>query len=652
MASESFSLAPQQRAAREVVSEEMPRRALATRLLLFCEITSALLIVQLGLFAHILAMAAALIIVPVLHMVHMGLYVVGMGFYAYAALCLGIRWSLGGRWNSDGFSSRDLPFASVFTNPGYSSFGFRRGQKGNSLNALTIIVARVACAAVLVHVVLNACGAKHPANLYQCECRSTYLYHEEKQEPAREPTGEPAGEPVSIIGSWLATGKEKCNDHDLYGYDSARGGYYQFLPAAGVLCGNNDESQHLLVGETSEVHLCREVKLPGWLEGHCQAGHLDAVEYFYCREQSWYMEYCNARFRVCAIFFVTAELGIFGKVCCIAPLLGLALMILIHLAGFIVAKQTNQPSLMNVSENCELRLRIRTKAYHFEQQLQKEQLEHSIWWGRRSLEMNLFFFLLDISSDFLVLYRYFSAGTDISVIFGCCQLAILLVGFLYQFWCTSFRKLFLATCESWNVGMPCNRLQKVLMREKTIEAPLSLFLQYFSALYLQGSLLSLFLSMLSSIFGIANSFYISRHLAVQEYDDVDDETMMKNTPVVCVVGVGEAKLPPPPGLPGPDGEAKLPPPPGLPGPDGKAKLPPPPGLPGPDGEAKLPPPPGLPGPDGKAKLPPPPGLPGPDGKARLPPPPGIKLPAPPGLNPILPAASNGRKPGQFASATE
>jgi len=91
-------------------------------------------------------------------------------------------------------------------------------------------------------------------------------------------------------------------------------------------------------------------------------------------------------------------------------------------------------------------------------------------------------------------------------------------------------------------------------------------LRYFSALYLDGSLLSLCLSMLSSIFGIANSFYISRHLAVEEYDDVDDETMMKNGPVVCVVGAGEAKLP--------------------------------------------------------------------------------------GLNPILPATSNGRKPGQFASATE
>ena len=362
MASESFSLALQQRAAREVVSEEMPRRALATRLLLFCEITSALLIVQLGLFAHILAMAVALIIVPFLHVVHMGLYVVGMGFYAYAALCLGVRWSLRVRWN-DGCSchSRDLPFASIFTNPRYSSFGLRRGQKGNSLNALTIIVARVACASVLVHMVLNACEAKHPANLYQCKC---------PQEPTRGPTREPTGEPVP---EKLMIERRLENPP----------GYENQFP--GVLCSNNNnnKSQRLRRGWISEVYLCSEVKLPVGMEdmeGTCQSGHMDAVEYFYCRERSWYVEYCNAKFRVCAIFLVEASLDTFIlQVCCIAPLLGLALMVLIHLAGFIAAKQTNQPSLMNMPEKHELRQRIRTKACHFERQLQKEQLEHSIW---------------------------------------------------------------------------------------------------------------------------------------------------------------------------------------------------------------------------------------------------------------------------------
>ena len=82
------------------------------------------------------------------------------------------------------------------------------------------------------------------------------------------------------------------------------------------------------------------------------------------------------------------------------------------------------------------------------------------------------------TQDFFVLYGYFSAGIPITLVFGCCQIAILLAGSLYQFWGTSFRQVFVATCESWNVGMPCNRLQKVLMREKVFEAPLSLFLQF------------------------------------------------------------------------------------------------------------------------------------------------------------------------------
>ena len=347
MASESFSLALQQRAAREVVSEEMPRRALATRLLLFCEITSALLIVELGLFYQFWWMVVSLIIVPSLLVVRMGLYVVGMGLYAYAALCLGIRWSLGGRGSSNGSSCHphDLPFASIFTNPRYSSFGLRRGQKGNFLNALTIIVVRVACASVLMHTALNACAAKYPpSDLYICECLRG------SSDKCFASAYELRGNRTREVSLGRSSGEEFCSKFDL------------------------------APGETSEVHFCSEVKHPEWMKGTCQAGHMDPDEYLYCRQWSFYVEYCNAKFRVCAIFLDEASLDTFIlQVCCIAPLLGLALMVLIHLAGFIVANQTNQPSLMDVSENSELRLRIRRKACHFERQLHKEQLEQSIW---------------------------------------------------------------------------------------------------------------------------------------------------------------------------------------------------------------------------------------------------------------------------------
>ena len=354
MASESFSLALQQRAAREVVSEEMPRRALATRLLIFGEITSALLIIELGLFYQFWWMVFGLIIVPILLVVRMGLYVVmGMGFFAYAAV--GVRWSLGGRWNSNGFFFSDLPFASVFTNPGYSSFGFRRGQKGNSLNVLTIMLTRVACAAILVYVVLNACGAKQPQNLYQCECRSTRC---------------------KSFTSSGACDERECSLYRLYMFDEIA--IYSSFPETQDLCRH---FEHLAEDEFREVHLCNAVRLPTMLNRTCEAGYMDALAYYRCTGQnSFYPELCDVKFRGCGIFNEEAYLDILIlQLCCLAPLMGLALMVLIHLAWFIVAKQTNQPSLMNVSENSELRLRIRRKACHFEQQLQKEQLEQSIW---------------------------------------------------------------------------------------------------------------------------------------------------------------------------------------------------------------------------------------------------------------------------------
>lgn len=49
---ESYSLALQFRAAQEAVKGEMPARVWATRLVLFCDVMSALLVIQLGQFSH------------------------------------------------------------------------------------------------------------------------------------------------------------------------------------------------------------------------------------------------------------------------------------------------------------------------------------------------------------------------------------------------------------------------------------------------------------------------------------------------------------------------------------------------------------------------------------------------------------------------
>lgn len=48
----SFSLALQLRAAERAVKADMPRRAMATRILLFCEVLSTMLVIQIGQFTH------------------------------------------------------------------------------------------------------------------------------------------------------------------------------------------------------------------------------------------------------------------------------------------------------------------------------------------------------------------------------------------------------------------------------------------------------------------------------------------------------------------------------------------------------------------------------------------------------------------------
>lgn len=48
----SYSLVLELRAAEETVKQSMPLVALATRLVLFCDVMSALLVIQLGQFSH------------------------------------------------------------------------------------------------------------------------------------------------------------------------------------------------------------------------------------------------------------------------------------------------------------------------------------------------------------------------------------------------------------------------------------------------------------------------------------------------------------------------------------------------------------------------------------------------------------------------
>ena len=58
-----------------------------------------------------------------------------------------------------------------------------------------------------------------------------------------------------------------------------------------------------------------------------------------------------------------------------------------------------------------------------------------------------------------------------------CQGTLFIVSSILQFRNTGCKKLARLSLESWNMGLPCNELQRLLVEEKTFEAPLSLFIQ-------------------------------------------------------------------------------------------------------------------------------------------------------------------------------
>ena len=63
------------------------------------------------------------------------------------------------------------------------------------------------------------------------------------------------------------------------------------------------------------------------------------------------------------------------------------------------------------------------------------------------------------------------------------------------------------------------RKQETFIEEKTVEAPLSLFLQYYAAFFINDkatSFMTLWFSIMTSVLGISTGVYVSNHLQVLE----------------------------------------------------------------------------------------------------------------------------------------
>lgn len=540
----SYSVALQLRAAQEVIKREMPLRSLATRILLMCDVASALLLIQLGQFTH-----PAFSIFPIV---------------ATAAVALQRRNYADDRTESRALDPRGI-LGSILTPMQYSNFGFFPRQIGARRVICPMIFVRLLCGGALLFIV--QAGDCSLTSVYFCRCwygehgwlwgwnrlhsdsgedwackRSPELwrYNKETFDTNNNLDNDPSAQRLLAEGK----GGDVCDGNGLV------------EPSFGQVYADGDPV-FLELDLNSSRWCASESSMPAMLSPSCQRHEIDPGGFQECLNSvpGVFETMCSGRFLVCAIW-VRQNPVIFTYL--FVPTAALLVLVLMHCVA-----QLCSASLADVEENKPFRKEIRRQAKKHQEQLQTGNLDHSLWLGRATLAFQLSFFLLDIASDAVCFVEFLQNG-----LWGCAasQGTIFIVSSILQFRNTGCKKLARLTLESWSMGLPCNELQRILVEEKTFEAPLSLFIQYFSAFWLAGNdeaFFKLWLSIFLSSFGISSGLYLSNHVAIIDFEDLNDDAADTTaTPSSQQIGqtiVGTV----PPWPPSQPGQAKLPPPPGL-----------------------------------------------------------------------------------------
>ena len=560
----SYSLALQLQAAQEVIGEEMPRRALIVKMLLFTEVASALLMVQLGQFTH-----AGLIAIPF--------------FLTSLAAIHREHWS-----HSIHLPDPRSVLLAVLSPKNYSLFGLRRRQQGVAAFLSTMIFLRLLCLMPLAVTLPAKCGTPgcwfHYCKYYTSYTDTTgwttrwdfqtWLRADRPPDcewpPARwDFITNDEGFSWSLP-TWdsTKTREDILFDVSLFEKWCERNETRPGVPTAML---SRYEGNRILAWPPADVidysGLCDEdFKLVPAIARHsCIAGTWDPISYQYCLKESWLPNMCNAEFMLCS--YATGNFegqALLVLTYILIPGAALLLMLLIHVLVLFFGNF----STIHAEEDAQLRRSVQRRAASLRECLQNDQLDGSLWWSRRTLEAKLCFFLADILLDVVCCVNFFLAE---AYAFGGCQLVIVLFSGILQLK-VGFGTTWKAIRNSLRKGLPNNVVHLLLLQEKTFEAPLSLFFQYYAAFYVNENLAafaSLWVSMFFSIIGIANGIYIYNHLTLLDLELMEEEELSEMPPsaigVFSLTGI-QAPLPPPPGLT-PHQEMRpkqtLPPPPGL-----------------------------------------------------------------------------------------
>ena len=522
---ESYSLALQLQAAQELVSEKMPRRALLVKLLLFTEVASALLMVQLGQFTH-----AGLIVIP---------------FFLTSLMAIHREhWA-----HSIHIPDPRSVLLSVLSPKNYSMFGLRRRQEGIATFLAITVFLRILCL-VPVAVTLSGECANPKCFFHMCHAQ-LYWILESKMRMDHPPDCEWPASWADFGGTryyrWHNTPIDRIRIAEWCQKNLAT------LPKVPATMWHLHN--HTLLWPTSNVSgLCGEEwdLVPAMARHACIAGTLDPLLYQTCLKDAVLPNMCNAQF----IFCSNANSHLEGQAIVVLtymliPSAALLLMLVIHLLVLIFGNF----STTQAQEDVELRRAVRRRSANLQERLQNDQLDSdgSLWWSRRSLEARLLFFLSDIVLDMICCINFFRAE---AYAFGGCQLVILTFSGILQLK-VGFGSTWKAIQNSLRKGLPNNVVHILLLQEKTFEAPLSLFFQFYAAFYVNENLaafVSLWVSMFFSIVGIANGIYIYNHLTPFDLDLLEEEELSEMPP--STIGVSSPSqgiqapvaLPPPPGL--------------------------------------------------------------------------------------------------------
>ena len=150
---------------------------------------------------------------------------------------------------------------------------------------------------------------------------------------------------------------------------------------------------------------------------------------------------------------------------------------------------------------------------------------------RIKLDVEFAMLLADFLLDLNCLYQYAVSGKHWG--FAALQATIVVITLVAELR-NGPAKLFTSFLESHALGFPTDTYLRIVKSEKSIEAPLSLLLQYVAAFHFSDSpeaFLSTCVSMVFSVLAVTKAAYIQLHLGLNELLDVEDSNPLEDAPL-------------------------------------------------------------------------------------------------------------------------